>query len=107
MPKKNKVTENEIIALSKVRSPITGRPGIVTCPVCKGRVGTKNIVGHYNKQHAGGMSKEDQSLLRREVYNNKRRALPDKDFDKLSKDVFDRGKVVQGGAFGLGKKRKH
>ena len=82
----------------------------INCPFCKRPLIRKNLKKHLSKVHGieepqkkPKMENRFKTTAERERFFREKLG-PD---EKYSEDIFDRGKVKQGGAFGLGKNRKH
>lgn len=108
---KNEVDwQKEIAKLSKSKLP-DGSSASIKCPVCETSLRAKNVKKHFKKVHRelfqtqkptnSVSSAEDQSV------SAKKKILDIRPDYEYSEDVFDRAKVYQGGAYGLGKSRKH
>lgn len=83
----------------------------VTCPVCSASLKATNVKKHFNKVHKE-LLREPQ-VAKQAITSEDRKVSPKKrsldvrpDYE-YSEYVFDRAKVYQGGAYGLGASRKH
>lgn len=87
---------------------------IINCPICKVELRKKNLSKHKAKAH-GSSKKHQKAKSRRSITSpdmtakQKERALaayfgPDREH---SRDALGSGRFVSGGAYGLGKNRKH
>lgn len=111
-PKKKEEVDwqQEIFRLSKFNQS-NRKNTTVTCPVCNASLNARNVKKHFNKVHKellkmkkppnSASSYEDKSV------SVKKKTLDVRPDFEYSEDVFDRAKVYQGGAYGLGKSRKH
>ena len=88
----------------------------VKCPKCKQNVKLNGIKSHFTKAHQSPVPPEMLDLLRLSEPANRFKSEREKEaywraksgfVSERSDDVFDRGRVVSGGAYGLGKSRKH
>lgn len=100
----------EIDRLSLVNQP-NRKNTTVKCPVCAISLKATNVNKHFNKVHkellkAPQRSKQESDPDDSKV-SAKRKSLEVRPDYEYSEDVFDRAKVYQGGAYGLGKSRKH
>lgn len=88
---------------------------LLACPVCEAGVKAKNLAKHVRIKHgrvltsaeAKGESEPSnrfRSAREREAFF-KARLGPQS--DEESEDAFERGRILHGGAFELGKSRKH
>lgn len=106
-----------ILAAALVADGKATRPAdkMVKCPVCKGAVNVKNLAKHARTKHGLVISSASaksgvepanrfRSAREREAFFRTRLGP---DIDEESEDAFDRGKILHGGAFELGKGRKH
>lgn len=109
---------------------------IIKCVVCGAEVTFKNIEKHHNKMHPPSMGKADnkkisvkankrakEQVARDEKHRKKypnatlshmTPAQQSRHLNKLfgadresGEDIYDKGKTVQGGGYGLGKNSKH
>jgi len=102
--------KKEMDRLSMVNQP-NRKNTTVKCPVCAAALNARNVKKHFNKVHKE-LLREPQ-VAKQEITSEDRKVSPKKrsldvrpDYE-YSEDVFDRAKVYQGGAYGLGKSRKH
>jgi len=73
------------------------------CPFCKLRLSTANFSEHIRTNHKVEIFTHDKVHKAKYIVENHQKE--EKTYD--SDDIFDRGLTVQGGAYGLGKNRKH
>lgn len=108
--KKNGIDwEKEIQKLAKVRLE-NAKHALVKCPVCAASINAKNVRKHFNKVHKdilGNKGYTQQKITDTAAVTRKSKALDIRSEYDYSEDVFDRAKVYSGGAYGLGKSRKH
>ena len=87
----------------------------VQCTICSAQINLKLLVDHCYREHHSPLPPEMRALYgltesknmfksskEREDYWRKATGIGEK-----GDDIFDRGMTVQGGAYGLGKSRKH
>lgn len=110
--KKNKEIDwhQEVSDLSKAKLP-SGQTATVKCPVCEIPLNTKNVKKHFKKMHKELLQTQKQSYAvssaKDKDVNTKKKSVEIRPDHEYSEDVFDRAKVYNGGAYGLGKSRKH
>jgi uncharacterized C2H2 Zn-finger protein len=102
--------QKEIVRMSKAKLP-DGSPAMIMCPACEVILSSKNVKKHFNKVHKE-LLKAPQRFKQESAPDDskvsaKRKSLEVRPEYEYSEDVFDRAKVYQGGAYGLGKSRKH
>ena len=101
---------SEIIRMSKDKLP-DGSPAMIVCPACEVIVSSKNVKKHFSKVHKELLKTpqrpKQENASDNLAVNAKKRSLEIRPDYEYSEDVFDRAKVYQGGAYGLGKSRKH
>nr|WP_156889267.1 hypothetical protein [Halomonas sp. 1513] len=100
----------EVDRLSMFNQP-NRKTKTVTCPVCSATLKATNVKKHFNKVHmellqVHGRLKQESASVDSSV-SAKKKNIEIKPEYEYSEDVFDRAKVYQGGAYGLGKSRKH
>lgn len=84
---------------------------MIPCPICRVSVRRRNLKKHKKKAHSAkdGVAAQTRKLGDMTYVERKQhlRRLFGPDEDRQSNDLFDSGRIVSGGAFGLGKSRKH
>ena len=111
---KRQIAEKNRATIEKARKVFIST--LVRCDSCNERVELHLLPDHYYKVHGSSLPKEMlavyglaypknlfKSSKEREAYWRTSMGLP---IEKGS-DIYDRGLTVQGGAYGLGKNRKH
>lgn len=102
--------QKEVDRLSMFNQP-NRKSTTVTCSVCSTSLKATNVKKHFNKVHKELL--QAQQRLKKESapddskVSAKRKSLEIRPEYEYSEDLFDRAKVYQGGAYGLGKSRKH
>ena|SRR5690606_2985458 len=95
-------------ALAESRKKIEGEK-IVICPICKCLIKSKNLVKHGKLKHQlfpsqiSGTNKFKSNREKESFWKSKLGP----DVEDESNDVFSKGVVISGGAYGLGKNRKN
>ena len=84
-------------------------PGRTICKFCGSVVNRKNLSKHIQKCHSGERPTLQVAVPVQRISRDRRQHLnklfaPDLPY---SEDVFDRGVVSSGGAYGLGRNRRH
>lgn len=111
-PRKKKEVDwrEEIDRLSMFNQP-NRKTTTVTCPVCSTSLKATNVNKHFSKVHKELLQSPRRGKQESEPDDSKvsakRKNLEIRPEYEYSEDVFDRAKVYQGGAYGLGKSRKH
>lgn len=111
-PRKKKEVDwrKEIDRLSMFNQP-NRKTTTVTCPVCTTSLKATNVKKHFSKVHKELLQAPRRVKQESETDDSKvgakRKNLEIRPEYEHSEDVFDRDKVYQGGAYGLGKSRKH
>ncbi len=90
---------------------------IVKCTICRKLIQLKDIKSHYGSSHAKPAPTEMLSFLRETPPKNQFASERERErfwkeksgyqSEDTSDDVFEKKKVILGGAYGLGKNRKH
>lgn len=88
---------------------------VLSCPICKASVKAKNLPKHGRLKHGrlvtSAQAKGEPEPTSRFLSAREREAFFQArlgpQFDEESEDAFERGRILHGGAFGLGKNRKH
>ncbi|WP_299257407.1 hypothetical protein [uncultured Kushneria sp.] len=84
-----------------------GDKTFIKCPVCKTTLNQKNLQKHLKKVHGNAkIPLKDTRHTEKSTYLGKKleSERPERDY---SEDIFDRAIIYHGGAYGLGKNRKH
>ena len=83
------------------------KTSLVKCPDCNATLNSKNLGKHFRRVHGNvppqlekNLPLENSRFLGRRLEHER----PEKDY---SEDIFDRAIVYHGGAYGLGKNRRH
>ncbi|MBB6578446.1 hypothetical protein HNP33_002528 [Comamonas odontotermitis] len=85
----------------------------ILCSGCKKHIALSDVLKHFKEQHAGIPSPDMQDIFNMaDPMQHLKPAKAKVNTPKLPRqprgdDVFDRNLVVSGGAYGLGKNRKH
>lgn len=98
--------EDKVKKLSKNKHA-NGASVSVDCPFCKTTVHAKNLKKHFKRLHE--INKNENQILNKlpqEPIEPEKIKLEKPDHE-YSEDIFDRAIVYSGGAYGLGKSRKH
>lgn len=78
----------------------------IPCSICKKKVKKSGLANHFAMRH--GSNLKTLQDLRDSINKENAKISQNPDFDgERSEDVYDRNKVISGGAYGLGKNRKH
>ena len=90
---------------------------VIKCPACRAEIKLSKVKSHFGNAHAAPAPLELLKLIdepaginlfksarEREAYWRERSGVS---YEEESHDLFDRTKVLSGGAYGLGKSRKH
>jgi ssDNA-binding Zn-finger/Zn-ribbon topoisomerase 1 len=87
---------------------------MVSCPICKCSVQSKNLTKHGRVKHGlypSQMASECKTLSNKFKSNRERELFWNKmcgpETEEPSNDIFSKNVVLNGGAYGLGKSRKH
>lgn len=95
-------------ALAESRNKIEGEKNI-KCPICSCLIKSKNLVRHGKLKHKlflsqiSGINKFKSNREKESFWKSKLGP----DIEDESNDVFSKGVVISGGAYGLGKNRKN
>jgi hypothetical protein len=101
--------------LIKARTQYLARE--LKCPVCARSIQIGQIKSHFGNAHARQAPDELLQLLGESVGANRFSSARAREaywrqqsgliYEEVSQDLFDRTNVLSGGAYGLGKNRKH
>ena len=108
------IAESNRALLEKARNVFLST--LIKCGVCRAKVELRLLTDHYSKVHASPLPVEMRALYglgeaknlfksarERETYWREQMGIP----MEAGSDIYDRKLTVQGGAYGLGKNRKH
>jgi hypothetical protein len=108
------IAESNRVLLEKARTVFVST--LIKCGVCREKVELRLLPDHYSKAHNAPLPLEMRALYglgeaknlfksarEREAYWRQHMGAP----IEAGSDIYDRKLTVQGGAYGLGKNRKH
>lgn len=110
------VSEHENLAkqakIASIYYSSAKRGELIKCPICNNKLTKRKYKQHMYLQHSVNIYKElglkvPVSLALKVESTKINKVQPVKASLAFSEDIFDRGKIVSGGAYGLGKNRRH